>query len=113
MFPGKTGVAVLIMQLAGRHTNTAKALPADFAPGVASCAQHGAEGALKMETKKRKPSSSNQKLSGIKGRFIRFDFPPGATPEAIAKALNEMRERYRKGSDPENPAEEDSSAEKP
>lgn len=67
-----------------------------------------------MATKKRKLSSSNQKPSGEKGRkLIRFDFPPGASPEEIAKALNEMVKKYRKGSEPENPAKEDSSAEKP
>jgi len=48
-----------------------------------------------------------------KGRkIIRFDFPPGASPEEIAKALNEMVKKYRKGSEPENPAKEDSPAEK-
>jgi len=53
-------------------------------------------------------------LSGGKDRkIIRFDFPPGASPEEIAKALNEMVKKYRKGSEPENPAKEDSSAEKP
>ena len=66
-----------------------------------------------LTAKKRKPSS-NQKPSGGKGRkLIRFDFKPGATPEEVAKALNEMVKKYRKGSEPENPAKEDSSAEKP
>ena len=46
-------------------------------------------------------------------KIIRFDFPPGASPEEIAKALNEMVKKYRKGNEPENPAKEDSSAEKP
>jgi hypothetical protein len=48
--------------------------------------------------KKRKPSSSNQKPSGGKGRkLIRFDFPPGASPEEIAKGINDMVKKYRKG----------------
>ena len=52
--------------------------------------------------------------SGEKGRkIIRFDFPPGASPEEIAKALNEIVKKYRKDSEPENPAKDDSSAEKP
>jgi hypothetical protein len=56
-----------------------------------------------MTTKKRKPSS-NPKPSGRKDRkLIRFDFPPGATPEEISKALNEMVKKYRKGSEPEKP----------
>ena len=60
-----------------------------------------------MAMKKGKPSSSNQKPNGGKDRkLIRFDFPPGATPEEIAKALNEMVKKYRRGSEPENPAVE-------
>ena len=67
-----------------------------------------------MATKKRKPSLTKQKPSEGKDRkIIRFDFPPGASPEEIAKALNEMVKKYRKGSEPENPAKEDSSSEKP
>ena len=67
-----------------------------------------------MTSKKRKPSSSNQKPSEGKGRkLIRFDFPPGASPEEVAKGINDMVKKYRKGSEPENPAKEDSSAEKP
>jgi hypothetical protein len=30
-----------------------------------------------------------------KEKLIRFDFPAGASAEAIAKAINEMRERIR------------------
>ena len=67
-----------------------------------------------MTSKKRKPSSSNQKLSGEKERkIIRFDFLPNASPEEVAKGINEMVKKYRKGSEPEDPAKEDSSAEKP
>ena len=56
-----------------------------------------------MTSKKRKPSPPNQKPRGEKDRrFIRFDFPPGASPEEIAKALNEMVKKYRKGSEQEN-----------
>ena len=66
-----------------------------------------------MATKKRKPSSKQKSNEGKGHKLIRFDFKPRATPEEIAKALNEMVKKYRKGSEPENPAKEDSSAEKP
>ena len=66
-----------------------------------------------MTSKKRKPSSSNRKPNeGKERKLIRFDFLPNASPEEIAKGLNDMRKKYRKGSEPENPAKEDSSAEK-
>ena len=54
----------------------------------------------------------NDPSDGKERRFIRLIFPPNASPEEIAKALNEMRKKYRKGSEPENSAKEDSSAEK-
>ena len=66
-----------------------------------------------MTSKKRKPSSSNQKPNEESHKLIRFDFPPGASPEKVAKGINDMVKKYRKGSKPENPAKEDSSAEKP
>ena len=66
-----------------------------------------------MTSKKRKPSSSNQKPNEESRKLIRFDFPPGASPEEVAKGINDMVKKYRKGSEPENPAKEDSSAEKP
>jgi hypothetical protein len=58
-----------------------------------------------MATKKRTPSSSsNQKPNAGKGRkLIRFDFKPGATPEEVAKGINDMVKKYRKGSEPEKP----------
>ena len=50
-----------------------------------------------MTSEKGKQSSSSQKSSGGKDRrFIRFDFPPWASPEEIAKTLNEMVKKYRK-----------------
>ena len=55
----------------------------------------------------------NDSSGGKDRKIIRFDFPPGASPEEIAKALNEMVKKFRKGSEPENPAKEDSAAEKP
>ena len=55
----------------------------------------------------------NDPSGGKDRKIIRFDFPPGASPEEIAKALNEMVKKYRKGSEPENPVKDDSSAEKP
>ena len=56
-----------------------------------------------MTSQKKKPSS-NQKPSGEKERkIIRFDFLPNATPEEIAKALNDMVKKYLKGSEPEKP----------
>jgi hypothetical protein len=36
--------------------------------------------------------SDNSRQSG---KLIRFDFPAGESAEAIAKAINEMRERIR------------------
>jgi hypothetical protein len=64
-----------------------------------------------MTSKKRKSSSNQKPSEGKERKIIRFDFPPGASPEEIAKALNEMVKKYRKGNEPEYPAKEDSSAE--
>jgi len=56
-----------------------------------------------MATKKRKPSSNQKSNEGKGSRFIRFYFPPGATPEEIAKAINNIRKKYQKSSEPEKP----------
>ncbi|MFC1819438.1 hypothetical protein ACFL0B_10210 [Thermodesulfobacteriota bacterium] len=57
-----------------------------------------------MTSKKGKPTSSNQKPSeGKKRKMIRFDFAPNATPEEIAKGINDLVKKHRKGSEPEKP----------
>jgi hypothetical protein len=43
----------------------------------------------------------NDLIKGKERKIIRLDFPPGASPEEIAKAINDIRKKYRKGSEPE------------
>jgi hypothetical protein len=66
-----------------------------------------------MTSLKEKPSSSKKNQSDGKQRLVRFDFPPGASPEEVAKGINDLVKKYRKDSEPENSAKEDSSTEKP
>ena len=49
-----------------------------------------------VTSEKGKQSSSQKPKGGSERKLIRFDFPPGASPEEIAKALNEMVKKYRK-----------------
>ncbi|MEN9666060.1 MAG: hypothetical protein RLZZ326_2423 [Planctomycetota bacterium] len=39
--------------------------------------------------------------------FVRFDFPPGASPEEIADAINAMRSKYREQNEARDEARKD------
>ena len=83
------------------------------AKGVKNNGQGNYKGTNPESIKTTLDKYPNDPSGGKDRKIIRFDFTPGASPEEIAKALNEMVKKYRKGSEPENPAKEDSSVEKP
>ena len=53
-----------------------------------------------MTSKKGKPSTpvttskTTQKRESAPKKLTRFDFPPGATPEEIADAINKLRKEH-------------------